>query len=65
VLPGGSAAGIAGLLCPETGIVDYTQVTQAYAAVVRQAGGIVLTEARVRNVHRRAGEPCGSVGRMG
>ncbi len=48
--------GIAGLHCPETGIVDYTQVTQAYGAVVRQAGGIVQTRARVRKVHRRGGE---------
>ncbi|MGE3804569.1 MAG: L-2-hydroxyglutarate oxidase [Gemmataceae bacterium] len=32
-------AGIAGLLVPETGIVDYVQVTEKYAELVRAAGG--------------------------
>src|SRR4051794_11379411 len=33
--------GIAGLLVPETGIVNYREVTEAYAAVVRERGGEV------------------------
>jgi L-2-hydroxyglutarate oxidase len=39
--------GVAGLHVPETGIVDYTAVTEAYAARVRAAGGRVETGARV------------------
>ena len=41
------ARGVAGLFVPDTGIVDYTAVTEAYAARVRAAGGQVLTGARV------------------
>lgn len=40
-------SGIAGLLVPETGIVDYAHVTQAFADVVREAGGEVQTNTRV------------------
>ncbi len=43
-------AGIAGLFVRETGIVDYKQVTQAYAKVVRENGGQVHTDARVNAV---------------
>jgi len=43
-------SGIAGLLVPETGIVDYVKVTQAYAEVVKQRGGQVLTGAEVARV---------------
>jgi L-2-hydroxyglutarate oxidase len=46
--------GIAGLLVPETGIVDYPSVTRAYAAVVREGGGEVRTDAAVVAV-RHAG----------
>jgi L-2-hydroxyglutarate oxidase len=42
--------GIAGLHVPETGIVDYKQVTRAYAEVVQRQGGTFHTEARVLNV---------------
>jgi len=45
-------AGIAGLHVPETGIVNYAEVTAAYAEVVRELGGEVWTEAAVRAVHR-------------
>jgi L-2-hydroxyglutarate oxidase len=44
--------GIAGLFVPETGIVDYTQVTLKYADLVRAAGGEVRTGARVCRVAR-------------
>jgi len=43
------------LLVPETGIVDYTQVTQAYARCVRDAGGVIRTGARVTRIRRSAG----------
>jgi L-2-hydroxyglutarate oxidase len=46
--------GIAGLLVPETGIVDYKAVTRAYAAQVEAAGGSVRLEARVVSCRRDA-----------
>jgi L-2-hydroxyglutarate oxidase len=50
------ARGSGGLFVPDTGIVDFVQVTQAYAEIVREAGHKVRTEARVTGVHReRAG----------
>jgi L-2-hydroxyglutarate oxidase len=51
-------AGVAGLLVPETGIVDYTQVAQSYARLVAQAGGAVQTGSRVGRV---VGQACGFV----
>jgi L-2-hydroxyglutarate oxidase len=50
------ASGIAGLLVPETGIVDYAEVTQASANIVREAGGEIQTGARVIRVHRQSDE---------
>jgi L-2-hydroxyglutarate oxidase len=44
------AAGIAGLWVPETGIVDYAEVTRAFADVVRQNGGRILTGTRLIGV---------------
>ncbi|TMA65989.1 MAG: L-2-hydroxyglutarate oxidase [Deltaproteobacteria bacterium] len=41
------AAGIAGLWVPQTGVVDFGEVTRAMAGVVREAGGEILTGARV------------------
>ena len=46
-------AGIAGLYVPQTGIVDYIQVTNAYAQVVREGGGVVRTSCRVTGVARQ------------
>jgi (S)-2-hydroxyglutarate dehydrogenase len=48
--------GIAGLWVPMTGIVDYTQVTEAFAKVVRAAGGEIRTNSRVTTVHRFGSE---------
>jgi L-2-hydroxyglutarate oxidase len=42
--------GVAGLFVPETGIIDYTQVTQKFADIVRAAGGEVRTDAQLRGV---------------
>jgi len=47
-------AGLDGLLVPETGIVDYRQVTQKYAQLVQRAGGQIWTEARVTACHHEA-----------
>ncbi|PKN12973.1 MAG: L-2-hydroxyglutarate oxidase [Deltaproteobacteria bacterium HGW-Deltaproteobacteria-4] len=46
-------AGIAGLYVPQTGIVDYVEVTNAYAQVVRESGGVVRTGCRVNKVERQ------------
>jgi L-2-hydroxyglutarate oxidase len=49
------AAGLAGLLVPETGIVDYPAVTQAFARAVAEGGGTVRTGTRVRGLRRETG----------
>ena len=46
------AAGIAGLYVPDTGIVDFIRVTEAFAAEVRKKGGEIRTDARVRRIRR-------------
>ncbi|MBI3951855.1 MAG: L-2-hydroxyglutarate oxidase [Acidobacteria bacterium] len=50
------ASGIAGLLVRETGIVDYTQVTYAFAKLMCEAGGEIQTGARVYRCHRQSNE---------
>ena len=49
-------AGIAGLWVPQTGIVDYAVVARKYAELIRAAGGVIVTGARVTRVRRHAGE---------
>ena len=49
------ARGVAGLHVPQTGIVDYVAVSNAYADDVRSGGGEVLTGARVSRVRRDGG----------
>lgn len=46
------ATGIAGLFVPQTGIVDYMGVTTTYAKIVREAGGEIRTNARVKGIRR-------------
>ncbi len=48
-------AGIAGLVVPHTGIVDYVAVTNAYADEVRGGGGEIVLRARLRRVRRESG----------
>jgi L-2-hydroxyglutarate oxidase len=48
-------AGIAGLLVPETGIIDYAQVTQTYGRLTTEAGGILQTGTRLLRVVREVG----------
>ncbi|MCD6525694.1 MAG: L-2-hydroxyglutarate oxidase [Desulfuromonas sp.] len=45
-----NVAGIAGLLVPETGIVDYVKVTEAYARLVVERGGRIMTGAEVQRI---------------
>jgi L-2-hydroxyglutarate oxidase len=47
-----AVTGVAGLWVPEVGVVDFAQVTQALAVRVQQAGGEVLTGARVFEIRR-------------
>ena len=49
------AAGIRALWSPNTGIIDYTEVTEAYSRVFRENGGDVLTGARVEGVSQDSG----------
>jgi (S)-2-hydroxyglutarate dehydrogenase len=48
--------GIAGLLVPETGIIDYKQVAQVYADIIRKEGGEIHTKAQVHGCRRYADE---------
>lgn len=49
------ARGVAGLYVPDTGIVDYTAVTEAMSRLVTAAGGEVRTDARVIACQRKDG----------
>jgi L-2-hydroxyglutarate oxidase len=46
------AAGVAGLFVPQTGIVDYVRVTEAFTDEVRRHGGEIILGAEVRKVVR-------------
>src|SRR5919204_2414181 len=50
------ASGIAGLFVPETGIVDYKQVAQVYADLIRKEGGEIQTATHVHGCRRYADE---------
>jgi L-2-hydroxyglutarate oxidase LhgO len=45
--------GIKGLYSPATGIIDFTQVTQAYGRHLREGGGDIIFGARVEDIQRR------------
>jgi len=47
------AAGLEGLLVPETGIVDFSEVAQAMARHVREGGGEIRTGCRVVAIRRQ------------
>lgn len=48
--------GIAGLYVPQTGIVDYTQVTETYGKIVREKGGEIRFQSRVNKIKRSGNE---------
>ena len=50
------ATGIAGLHVPDTGIVDYAEVTRRFADIAQKSGGQILTGARVLAFRRLGGE---------
>ncbi len=50
------ATGLKGLLVPETGIIDYQKVADAYAAKARNSGADIRTSHRVLSILERDGE---------
>ncbi len=46
------ANGVAGLFVPDTGIVDFKSVANAYADVLRDRGHVIRTASRVRRIER-------------
>lgn len=48
--------GVAGLLVPETGIVDYTNVTKKFGEIFQANGGEICFNARVKKVTQYANE---------
>ena len=42
--------GVAGIFVPQTGIINYTQVTQKYAQVFEKLGGEIFTETQVTGI---------------
>lgn len=48
--------GLAALMSPTTGVVDFRQVAQAMAREIEEMGGRVVTRSRVRSIDERAGE---------
>ena len=50
------ADGILGLYVPETGIVDYSLVTEKYVEIITGCGGKVLTSTKFLNLVRKNGE---------
>ena len=49
------AAGIKAIHSPNTGVIDFTKVSQAYATEMRESGGDLLVNSRVRAITRRDG----------
>lgn len=50
------ANGIDGLFVPQTGIVDYTSVTNKYAELIENAGGVIKTNSRLVSVKVKSDE---------
>ncbi|CAB5134300.1 L-2-hydroxyglutarate oxidase (EC [Olavius algarvensis associated proteobacterium Delta 3] len=48
-------AGVDGLLVPETGIVDYVLVAEAFARIIREQGGRIFTGTRFLNRRQLSG----------
>jgi L-2-hydroxyglutarate oxidase len=50
------ANGVKGLFVPDTGIVDYTKVTNAFASKIMESGGEIKTNRRFISIKRYQGE---------
>ena len=49
------AAGVKAIHSPNTGVVNFTEVSEAFASEMTKSGGDLLTDARVQSVSRRDG----------
>ena len=49
------AAGVKAIFSPNTGIIDYTKVSQAYSVEMREGGADLLTRTKVHEIARRSG----------
>ena len=49
------SAGVKAILSPNTGIIDYFEVSQAYATSMRENGGDLLTDVEVVSIENRDG----------
>ena len=49
------SAGIRALYSPNTGIIDYTEVTEAYGRKFRENGGEILTDTKVEDIKKDSG----------
>ena len=47
------AAGVKAIHSPNTGVVNFTEVSEAFAGEMAKSGGDLLTDARVQSVSRR------------
>lgn len=47
------AAGVAGIFVPQTGIVDYREVAQAYADIFQASGGRIFLGESVKSIRRK------------
>jgi L-2-hydroxyglutarate oxidase len=50
------ASGIGGIFVPQTGIIDYIQVSETYARLMQEAGGTLQTNSRVTGFRKLNGE---------
>jgi len=48
--------GIDGLFIPQTGIVDYTDVSKAYARIIQESGGLIKTSTKVTGLRKEQNE---------
>jgi len=48
------ASGIAGLFIPQTGIVNYIDVVERFAEIIRENGSQIITGARITNIIRKS-----------
>jgi len=48
--------GIDGIFIPQTGIVDYTDVSKAYARIIQESGGLIKTSTKVTGLRKEQNE---------
>ena len=48
-----TSQGVKAIWSPNTGIIDFTKVSEAYSTEMREGGGDLVTNAEVRSISRR------------